>query len=505
MKKMLKKVLGAEINIKLLSIGVFCLLIVLAIPIVRIMMYSVPWYDDFSYGLYTKNFWELNHSFLDAIKGALFNTRTMWYAWQGTYTSCFFMSLMPAVWGTEMYKIGLWLILFTLIVSVFVLVAVLMKDVLKVKDFWSCLFVQSMVAITVMVFMRSAIEGFFWYNSAVHYTAMHSLGILYVAGLIKMVCTSGKVKTGILLALNMLAAFVIGGVNNVTVLQVGLVMLSIIFFGVIFKKKRVWLLTPVMVCYAVAMYLNLNAPGNAKRAALYTSMKLSPVEAILRSFESAITYFDDFTGWMTLAIVIFMIPVAFEVVKKTKFEFKYPLLVFAWSFCLYATGFTPTLYMMGHTLLGRATNMAKVTFQLLLFINLFYFIGWLCRVVKNKKDKNLSVKSTWIFYVVMAILMVGIFAMEPNKGGIYSTYCAYYFVHTGEAYNYYKEYKYRAHMCEISEEEDIVVHPYAYKPWVLCLGDLSEDPNYEPNKFMAQFFGKNSIRCIAFSEESGIQ
>lgn len=82
------------------------------------------------------------------------------------------------------------------------------------------------------------------------------------------------------------------------------------------------------------------------------------------------------------------------------------------------------------------------------------------------------------------------------QGTYTSCYCAYYFVHTGEANNYYNEYKYRVHLCETSEEEDIIVHPYAYKPWVLCLGDLKEDPNYEPNKFMAQFFGKNSIRCI---------
>lgn len=501
MKTIIKKIFRAKINMPLLSIGTFLLLIVLAIPIARIMMYCVPWYDDFGYGLNTKNFWELNHSYIEALQGALYNTKIMWYAWQGTYTSCFFMSLMPAVWGTEIYRIGLWLILFLLILSIFTLVAVLMRDVLKIKDIWSCLFVQSMVSITVIVFMRSAIEGFFWYNSAVHYTAMHSFGILYVASLIKLVYANGKVKTGVFLALNIFLAFIIGGVNNITVLQVGLVMLSIVFFGIIFKKKRVWFLTPVMVCYAVAMYFNLNAPGNEKRAALYVGMKLSPLEAVLRSFESAITYFDDFTGWMTYAIVIFMLPIAFAIIKKTKFEFKYPLLIFVWSFCLYATGFTPTLYMMGHTLLGRATNMAKVTFQLLLFINLFYFIGWLCRVLKNKRNKNLYVKSTWSFYAIMVILMIGIFAMEPNKGGIYSTYCAYYFVHTGEAYNYYNEYKYRVHMCETSVEEDIVVHPLGYKPWVLCLGDLSEDPNYEPNKYMAQFFRKNSIRCIVPSTE----
>lgn len=500
LKTHLKKILGAQIDIRLLSIGAFLLLIALAIPIARIMMYCVPWYDDFSYGLYTKNFWEQNQSYIEALKGAIYNTRTMWYAWQGTYTSCFFMSLMPAVWGTEMYKVGLWLILLTLIISIFVLVHVLMWNVLKVKDRWRCLFVQSMVAITVMLFMRSAIEGFFWYNSAVHYTAMHSLGILYVASLIKLVYAKGKVKTGILLGLCMLFALVMGGVNNVTVLQVGLTILSIIFFGILFKKKRVLLLVPVTLCYGIAMYLNLSAPGNAKRAVLYEGMKLTPIEAIVRSFKSAFTYLDDFTGWMTLAIIIFMIPVVIEIVKKTNFEFKYPLIVFLWSFCLYATGFTPTLYMMGHTLLGRATNMAKVTFQILLFVNLFYLIGWLCRVLKQKKNKTLSVRSTWTYYVILAMIMTLIFIAEPNKGGIYSTYCAYYFVHTGEANNYYEEYKYRVHVCETSEEADVVVHPYGYKPWVLCLGDLSEDPNYEPNKFMAQFFGKNSIRCIASGE-----
>lgn len=421
----------------------------------------------------------------------------MWYAWQGTYISCFFMSLMPAVWGTEMYKVGLWLILLTLIVSIFLLVRVLMRDVLKVKDNWSCLFVQSMVSITVMVFMRSAIEGFFWYNSAVHYTAMHSLGIIYIAGLIKLVFSEGKIKTVFLLISGMLFAVVIGDVNNVTVLQVGLVILSIMGFGAIFKKKRVLLLIPVSICYAVAMYFNINAPGNAIRGALYVGMKISPIEAVLRSFQSAITYFDDFTGLMTLAIIIFMLPVILHIVANTNFEFKYPLLVLVWSFCLYATGFTPTLYMMGHTLLGRATNMAKVTFQILLFINIVYLIGWLYRFIKKKKDKTLNIKSTWSYYFVVALMMVAIFAAEPNKGGIYSTYCAYYFVHTGEAYNYYREYLYRVYVCETSDEADVVVHPYAYKPWVLCLGDLSEDPNYEPNKFMAQFFGKNSITCIS--------
>ncbi len=496
MKNLVKKIFGKEIHIKLVSIGAVLLLIALAFPIARIMMYCVPWYDDFSYGQLTKNAWIINHSYVDAIQGAITNVKGMWYAWQGTYTSCFFMSLMPAVWGTDKYVIGLWAILLILIISIFALVKVLMKDVLKCQDRWSILFIQAMVALTVMLFMRSAIEGFFWYNSAVHYTAMHSLGILLIAGLIKLVYAKGKVQTVLLTIGSVLGAIIVAGVNNVTVLQVGLVILSIMGFGLLFKKKRVLLLLPATVCYGIGMYFNMASPGNAKRMVYYEGMMLSPIEAVLRSFQSAFTYFDDFTGLMTLAIIIFMIPVIIGVVSKIDFEFKYPGLVLFWSLCLYATGFTPTLYTMGHTLLGRATNMAKVTFQILLFINVVYIIGWLYRVLQEKKGVTIRWKSTWCHYIIVAIMMIIIFAVEPNKGGIYSSYCAYYFVHTGEAYNYHQEYLQRVELCE-GPEADVVVSPYVFKPWVLCLGDLSEDPNYEPNKFMAQFFYKNSITCVA--------
>lgn len=499
MRNRILKWAKAEISMKLLAIGTLVALLVLLIPIVRIMMYCVPWYDDFSYGLLTKNYWDAEHTFTAALAGALKNVKQMWYAWQGTYTSCFFMSMMPATWGTDKYVYGLWFVLAMLLLGIFVLVNVLLTEVLKSKDRWANLAVMSTVAITVVLFMRSAIEGFFWYNSAVHYTAMHSLGMLYIAGLIKLVYAKNKVTTGLLLVLSMLGALVVGGVNNVTVLQVLLVMLSIIGFGVIFKKYRVFLLLPALAFYGFGMYKNLSSPGNAHRMLAYVNMRLSVPEAILKSFQSAFSYLDEFTGWMTLAIVVFMIPVVIYIVKKTDFGFAYPGLILAWSICLYATGFTPTLYTMGHTLLGRATNMAKVTFQLLLFINLFYLLGWICKKMQ-KQNRTVHINSTWSFCVIMAAVMLVIFAVEPNKGGIYSSYCAYYFVHTGEANNYYNEYLNRVAICE-GEEKDVVVSPYVFKPWLLCLGDLSDDPEYGPNQFMASYFGKDSIVCKAPQQE----
>lgn len=244
---------------------------------------------------------------------------------------------------------------------------------------------------------------------------------------------------------------------------------------------------------------NIAAPGNARRMLFYVNMKTTPVEAILRSFQSTFTQLDDFTGWKTAAVLVMLLPVIYHVVSRVDFEFRYPGLVMLWSVCLYATGFTPTLYTMGHIMLGRANNVARITFQILLLVNLFYLMGWLCRYLK-KKEKIFSLKNTWSFYVLMIGIMVGIFALEKNKIGEYSSYAAYYFVHSGEAYNYYNEYLERVEICE-SDEQNVVVRPFNYAPWLLCPGDLSENTDYEPNQFMALYFGKESISCVAQESE----
>lgn len=503
MKKILNKVLSFEINKKVLAVGAVLVMLLLMIPIARIMMYCIPWYDDFGYGKWVKNFWELKHSVWDVFRGAYASARNSYYAWQGTFSSIFLMSIMPAVWGTDKYVYGLWFLLIIMTVAIFVIVKVLLMDVLG-ADRWSTLLVQAVVAATCVVLYHGPIEGFYWYDSGVHYTGLHSFGLLMIAMVIKLIYTKGKVKKGVLVVGSALLAAFVGGGNYVTVLQMMLLLLSILGWGVIFKKKSVLWALPAVCGLGATMYLNVTAPGNDKRMAHFVGMTVSPVEAVVDSFKCVFTYFDDFTGLMTLAVLILLIPVILQIVARTNFRFRYPGLVLLWSVCLYATGFTPTLFTMGHTMLSRATSLVKFTFQLLLFLNEFYWIGWGYQYLKEKKGRDVQVKNSLCFYVVMVLVMIGIFAAEPNKGGIYSTYGAYYFVHSGEAYNYYHEYLERVEICE-GDEMDVVVRPFAYKPWVLCIGDLSDDPTYEPNQFMADYFDKNSIICISEEEEQKMQ
>lgn len=503
MKKVIEKVFGFEINKKLLAVGMVLVTILLIVPVARIMLYCIPWYDDFGYGKWVKNFWELRHSVWDALQGAVASAKSSYYAWQGTFSSIFMMSLMPAIWGTDKYVYGLWFVLLMFVAGIFFIVRVLLVDVLK-ADKWSTLMVQALVIAACVVLFHSPIEGLFWYDAAVHYTAIHGMGLMVLAMLIKMIYTRKKALKIVLLVASMLLGAFVGGGNYVSILQMLILVLSILGWGLIFKKKSVLWAAPAAVCMGITVYLNMTAPGNNVRMAHFVGMRTSSVEAILNSFKCAFIYADDFTGWMTLAVMILLVPVTVQIVTRTSFRFRYPLLVLVWSLCVYATGFTPTLFTMGHVMLSRATSMTKFTFQLLLFFNEIYLIGWGCQYLRERRNREIKCKHSLCFYVLMVLVMLGIFAAEPNKGRAFTTYVSYYFVHTGEAYNYYQEYLERVELCE-SAETDVVLRPFVYKPWVLCLGDLTSDPDYEPNRFMADYFGKNSIVCLSEEEERAMQ
>ncbi len=118
--------------------------------------------------------------------------------------------------------------------------------------------------------------------------------------------------------------------------------------------------------------------------AYYVGQGLDWFPAIIQSFVEAFEHLGSFTGFMTIPLLVLPIPVIWRMVQKSDFQFRYPLLVFLWSVCLYASGFTPSLYSMGNAGLGRTLNAVKITYQLLLVMNEIYLLGWLCQYLKKK-------------------------------------------------------------------------------------------------------------------------
>ena len=188
-----------------MAVGCCGLLLLTLIPLLRLAIYAVPYYDDYNFGRFARAAIEQEKSGFAAISGALDCVRTQWYAWQGTYSSIFFMTLMPAVWGEQYYFLGPVFILLLLLAGSMVFTHVILRKVFRMEK-WSSLAIQAVITIAEFMFIYSAQSGFYWYNGGIHYVGMHGFGLLFLAVAICLERADGRTAKGLLFAASVLLA-----------------------------------------------------------------------------------------------------------------------------------------------------------------------------------------------------------------------------------------------------------------------------------------------------------
>lgn len=437
-----------------------------------------------------------------AIAGALDCSRIQWYAWQGTYSSIFFMTLMPAIWGEQYYFLGPVFILLLLLAGSMVFTHVILRKVFRMER-WNSLTIQAVITAAVFMFIYSAQSGFYWYNGGIHYVGMHGFGLLFLSAVICLERAEGRTSTGLLFTASVLLAMITAGSNFVTALQGLLSLLTVLLVSVVLehRKKGLWLL-PAALVYIIGFGLNVAAPGNSVRARSYVGWGYSPLESIGRSFLEAVKHLPEFTGSIVLMVMVMLLPAIWQALKSANYRFRYPGIVLAWSFCLYAAGYTPSLYSLGHAGLSRTLNAVKITYLMLLFLNEIYWCGWLQQRLQKKADSRFrwlaewDGTAVWWFYAIMGLGFIMIFQVSPNQAGHYSAYGAYYYVHSGEACNFHQEYLERVEKL-LGDEENVQLPPYHFRPWFLCMGDISEDADNEANRSLSMWYDKESVTLIS--------
>lgn len=479
---------------KLVAAGFMMILAITLIPLLRLALYAVPWYDDYMYGLYMKRAVESGGGLLDMIRAACESARVEWHAWQGTFSSIFLMTFMPAAWGEQYYFIGPVFLILLLVLGVFALVQVLARDVCGF-DRVSVLSMQAAVSAMVLMFIYTAQEGFYWYNGGVHYVGMHSFLLILIAMAVKLLKTEKRVLSVFLVPGTALLALLPAGSNYVTALQGLLALLLVAGVGALVRNRRTFLLIPSLLVYGVGFFKNVTAPGNDKRMGFFTDWGYGPVESVLRSFWEAFLHLGKFSGLITIVVLVLFAPMIWRAVKKSRFSFPVPALVLAASVCLYASGFTPSLFSLGHAGMSRALNSVKITYQLLLVINEVYWMGYLCRRLEKKGRKVPEGLCVWWFYPIVGAVMLLIFSSASNQAGNYSAYGAYYYVHTGEAYNFYHEYLERVEKLK-GDEPNVEVQAYVFRPWFLCKGDWAESADGDVNRVVAIWYDKDTVVCV---------
>ena len=214
----MRKILGISFSKKIFAICALLALVIALIPLYRLALYAIPRYDDFSYGL---NMWKAQRYGygLRTILTVGYETALGFhYSWQGTYSSIFMMAQMPGALGYEYYFLGPVLLITSLAVSVFFMSVVLTKHYLKAETPDSIV-LAVIVTLTLTECIYTAQQGFYWYNSGVHYVFMHSVMFVMVAVMV-LLSRSKKIWTALIgcLALAFLS-FACAGANFVTCIQ----------------------------------------------------------------------------------------------------------------------------------------------------------------------------------------------------------------------------------------------------------------------------------------------
>ena len=496
-REKIKKGLGWGPGMGIVAVCAVVVLLLLLLPLLRLALYAAPWYDDYNYGKVVKVCLAQDYSLLSALKGAVECARREWWAWQGTFSSVFFMSLMPSVWGDEYYALGPIFLLLLLTFSICRLVKVLARDVLKAQ--WPfCVIWQAAASAMALVLVHNSQMGFFWYNAGIHYMGMHSFFLLLLASWIGVLVAERKASLPVRVLCTCVGAVAVSGANYVTTLQGLVVGISLLALAAVLRNRRAFLLLPSLMIYGYGFYKNVAAPGNMKRGVSYQGWGLDPISAIGSSFLEAFRYFGRFTGLITLTVVLLLAPIIWLAVRKLRFRFRYPGLLLLWSFCLYATGFTPSLYTLGHAGLDRTLNAVKLTLQILLLVNEVYWLGWLHgrlagsgRLAREPKEGE---RIPFVFYIAVLGMALAVFMTRPNPVGGYSSWDAYDCIHKGEAYNFHQEYLERVETIK-QGGSTVTVKPYGFRPWILSPDELSEDPQNEPNRSMAMWYDKEAIIC----------
>jgi len=499
--KFIKKIITWSMNEKIRAI--FYLLILLAGmgSLIALARYSIPFYDDYEYGNNARACMSSQYDLIGAIKGAANGVKAIWYSWQGTHASAFFMCLVPSIFGEQYYFLGPIFLILVLAVSVFIFTKVVAQDVLQAGK-WNSLALQCLTTGMVLLYIHSANQAFYWYNGGFHYTAMHANLIFLAMCIVRMLKTKCFPERIVFTALIVLLAEMVGGANYVTSMQCGLLLASFALLGIIKKNKSTLLLIPGVVAYGISFYYNVSAPGNNVRESHFWYVDETPLIAVADSFKEAMKWGREFSNWKTLLVVFLMVPVIWAIIKKTEYVFKWwkMLILMAWSICFFASSFTASLYATGEVVLARVINNAKINYHLLLVINVVYVLGVIYGfVVSKSKDKEKNILLKWQGRCVwpLIIIWVGAFFFfytnEVDPIGNYTVFGAVYYLSTGQAQEFHSEYEERLAMLKDDSIKDVVLEPYTVRPWFLINVDISADPNDEINVFIARYYGKNTV------------
>lgn len=494
-KSIISKIKGMIFWQKLLKI----ILALSLVPVLIIAFYNHGTSDDFSYGWMTRIAWIDTHSLREVLKAVFRNVKETYFAWQGTYSAVALFALQPGVWGENFYFLSTFIVTGLFVFSCFYLLRRFCKNVFecdtKVGDV-----IASVILLLSVQLVPSPAEAFFWWNGASYYVIFHALMLIFVTDF--SICVykdkCSRRQWGVLCLLGTLIA----GGNYITILLTLEMMTCILCFSVYRRNKvTIKMLIPFFLTI-IGFLINCFAPGNSVRKATYESW--SPIKAILHSYYEAYFYMEEWLEPILILALVFLLPFLWYAVSKLpSIKIGKCLLALFITFSLYASSFTPTLYVYGEAGPGRIQNIRYFLWILVCIMFEAIFIMIIKRIVKECGKEYQALEFIrmvydryaiyfWVSVLVCVMCFLSIYTLADKKDDLTSIIATKSLI-SGEAREYDKEVNARLEILE-GEEKTVYLSAYITQPELLFLVDIQEESNNWINCAVAKFYKKDEVR-----------
>lgn len=487
-KKIISK-LTVVITPKRMSLILTATYILGLIPLMLISVYNYPSADDYTNANETHYVWMHTKSILAVFAEAFRRMCEEWLTWRGSFLASFLSALSPNLWGERMYMITPWIAIGALSIGTGYLLHTIFEKVLKADKYVSRSAIMLILFMTVQCMVGGA-EAFYWYSGAINYIFTHGISLLFYGLLITLALKEGKKKKYRLIVACVLG-FLLGGGNQMTMLNIAIVMLVIIILRGYRNNQH--LIAPI-VCFFIGLMLNVSAPGNYVRATGANGM--NPVKSILVSFYYCLDYcLNEWTDWPVIILLIAMAPLFWKITAKTDFEFRYPLVVVLFGYCMVSAMMTPPLFAVGNVEAGRLKAITFAMYILVLVLGEGYVIGWIQKKQRPTEERPDLFSLNEIYCLLGCLIfftLASVLTVVPNPH-FFTASSAITDLIDGSAQEYGEEQKLRIALYN-SGKKDVVVKPLTVQPHLLFFSDIKSDEQAWENKGICRYYEIDSIK-----------
>lgn len=467
------------------------------LPLLILSFFNHPTMDDFNYGVLTHQAFMDNKGLgciFPVLQAAVQRAINTWHNWQGTFTFSILAALRPSIFTEKLTFINTFILLGLFVWGFTYFSRVILHRILGLSK--SVALGVAIVVMTLCIqYVPVGMEAFFWWNGSIGYTGLFSV-MLVLLGVLFSCKYEKNISAKRMAAMMAMAVLLSGGMFPIILLTGVVLVLHLldVVVGKQYNRKIKIQLTILNVVFFAGFILNIIAPGNKRRQALFQPR--TPVEAIYKSYTKSVDYLFECTNVVIALVIIGLFLYMLYKLKDTQFSFRCPLMFTLVSYSMVVVMWVPGIYAIRYIPGGRYYNILYYGVILFYGANAIYYAGWLRRKFEKcqEQTQKLLKDAAPVLLGVVGVLCVVLGFVKINivrdLEEITSATALKSLVY-GEARVYHKEMKEREALYNDPSIRTIEVEEVTYQPELLYFGTLTSDPEDSRNQAMCAYYDKD--------------